>query len=255
MLPEALAAGQAVSGFLPVLARVAGVFLAVPVPGFRSMADPARILFVIAITVSLSPMWSASRPAGMGIMAVVLLTELAFGLAVGLALSLAAEALTMGAQALALQAGFAYASTIDPSSQADSPVLQVLAQLLAGLLFFTAGLDHVMLRALARSLQAFPPGAGAMHVQWADTAVRAFASVFELGLRLALPVIGTLLLADLCLALASRVQAQLQLLSLAFPMKMLMALAALSAAMPLAAWVFRSCASQAISALRAMGLM
>ena len=60
---------------------------------------------------------------------------------------------------LGLQAGYAYASTIDPNTEADSGILLVFAQLMAGLLFFALGLDREVLRLFAQSLDKIPPGA------------------------------------------------------------------------------------------------
>jgi flagellar biosynthetic protein FliR len=52
--------------------------------------------------------------------------------------------------------------------------------------------------------------------------------MFSAGLRLAMPVIALLVMLDVSLALLGRLNQQLQLLSLAFPVKMLTALLALS---------------------------
>jgi flagellar biosynthetic protein FliR len=54
------------------------------------------------------------------------------------------------------------------------------------------------------------------------------AMMFSTGLRLAFPVVALLVLVDVALALLGRVNQQLQLLSIAFPAKMLAALAVLS---------------------------
>ena len=55
---------------------------------------------------------------------------------------------------------------------------------------------------------------------------RLTAEIFSLGMRLALPVVALLTLVDLALALVGRLNAQLQLVLLAFPVKMLATLAA-----------------------------
>ncbi len=68
------------------------------------------------------------------------------------------EFLTFGAQILGLQAGYGYASVVDPTTQADSDVLPVLAQLTGGLLFFTTGLHRYVISAFAASLERYPPG-------------------------------------------------------------------------------------------------
>ena len=88
-----------------------------------------------------------------------MLAEAAIGVATGLAVAFLIEAVTFAAQAISTQAGFAYASTIDPNTEADSTVLLLLAQLTAGLLFFAMGFDRVLLTILARSLETHPPGA------------------------------------------------------------------------------------------------
>ena len=66
-------------------------------------------------------------------------SELALGICIGLAVSFIAEAIVFGAQALGLQAGYGYASVVDPTTQSRFNVLPVLANLCAGLLFFTTG--------------------------------------------------------------------------------------------------------------------
>lgn len=254
MWAEPPGAGIPVFGFLLVLVRVAGLMVAVPVPGAWALAGPARALFALAIAASLAPLWPQATPEGIGELALWMGTEAAFGLGVGLALGFAVETLLFGAQSVALQAGFSYASMIDPNSQANSSVLQLLAQLTANLLFFAAGLDHAALRAFARSLEAFPPGAGWEGQRWVEALAAGGTAMAELGLRLALPVAGLLLLTDAALALASRIQGQLQLLTLAFPLKMLMALAALAALAPVTVWIHRAAARVAIESLRRLGL-
>ncbi|GIU74409.1 MAG: flagellar biosynthetic protein FliR [Bryobacteraceae bacterium] len=254
MLPEAWLDTSALWGFVLSLARVAGLFVAIPIPGAKSLADPARVLFTLALTVGLAPAWPRLAPADAGQIAFWLVAELSFGLGAGMVIGIAAEALVMSAQALALQAGFSYASMIDPSSHADSSVLQVLSQIAANLLFFSLGMDHMAVRAVARSLETFPPGMAAAPSEWTEAVAGAGSAMLEMGLRLALPVVGLLLLTDLCLALSSRLQAQLQLLSLAFPLKMLIALAVLASTLPLAAWAWRVCAGRSLVLLRAMGV-
>jgi flagellar biosynthetic protein FliR len=254
MWGEAAVAGAAPFGFLLVLTRVAGLFVAVPLPGAWAVAAPARALFALALALSLAPLWPRVVPRGIGELALWLGTEAAFGLGVGLVLGFAAETLLFAAQSMALQAGFSYASMIDPGSQANSSVLQLLAQLTVNLLFFAAGLDHAALRAIARSLETFPPGSQWNGPAWLDAIQAGGTAMMDLGLRLALPVAGLLLLADLTLALASRLQAQLQLLSMAFPLKMLLALVSLAALAPVVVWAHRAGARVALASLRALGL-
>jgi len=129
---------------------------------------------------------------------------------------------------LGLQAGYSYASTIDPTSEADSGILIVLAQLIAGMLFFAMGFDRQILRLFAQSLTSIPPGTYVFGRATAEQLIRLTSILFSVGVRLALPVVALLMMIDVALALLGRLNAQLQLLSLAFPVKMLVGLVMLS---------------------------
>ena len=47
-------------GFLLTLARVAGIFVFVPMPGMKGVADMARIVLTLAITLCVFPQSSVS---------------------------------------------------------------------------------------------------------------------------------------------------------------------------------------------------
>jgi flagellar biosynthetic protein FliR len=237
--------------FLLVLARVAGLIAFLPVPGFRNAPDTVRVVLALAVTVALFPVWPSLPNAlpGIGELAAWTFSEAGFGLAAGLAVGFLTETFQFAAQVLGLQAGYGYASTIDPNSQADSGVLQVLTTLVSGLLFLTLGLDRELFRVLAASFEKFPAGSWAPSTTSLEGVVRLGGEMFSLGLRLAMPVIALLLLIDVSLALLGRMQQQLQLLSLAFPLKMLAALAMLTALAPVFARIFQSSAAHTVAAL------
>jgi flagellar biosynthetic protein FliR len=212
-------------GFLLVLARLSGALVFVPLPGIKSAPEPARIAVSLAMTLSLISRWPAVDPAiTPGTLAAWVVSEAALGLVIGVSVAIVLEAFNVAAQILGLQAGYAYASTIDPNSDADSGVLTVFAQLIAGMLFFALGLDREVMRLFAGSLERIPPGSFLPDRTTADTVIRLGASLFSTGARLALPVVALLILVDVALALLGRINQQLQLLALAFPVKMLISL-------------------------------
>src|SRR5580704_8749899 len=146
-------------GFILTLTRIGGVFVFVPIPGFKGTVDVARVALIIGITVALFPVWPhPAAEANAGLFAMWMLSEAALGTGIGLAVAFALEAFQMGAQMLGLQAGYSFASTVDPSTQADSTVLIVIAQTAAALIFFASGLDREVIRIFAQSLVTYPPG-------------------------------------------------------------------------------------------------
>ena len=232
-----------VYAFLLVLARVAGVFVFVPLPGMQNRAsEMSRIALAVVVTVALFAQWPTinAEHLGIGQLAGWIVVEATLGIAVGLAVSFLIEGIVMAAQLIGLQAGYAYAAVVDPNTQADAGVLMVFAQLTGGMLFFAMGLDREIVRIFARSLETIPPGAFQLTRPMAEQILGLGAGVFTMGLRLALPAVALLALVDIALALLGRINAQLQLITLAFPVKMLAALVLIAAIAVLLPTVFRA---------------
>ncbi|MFL6451202.1 MAG: flagellar biosynthetic protein FliR [Bryobacteraceae bacterium] len=229
-------------GFALVLSRMAGVFVFIPLPSQDAGPGVARIAIALACTLALFPRWPAVDAAStsIGLMALWMISELALGTAIGLMVSFISESMTFGAQLLGLQAGYGYASVVDPTTQADSNVLPVLVQLTAGLLFFTTGLYRYVIAAFVASLDAYPPGNFVLNRQFATTVVQLGSNVFSVGLRLALPVVALLLMTDLALAVIGRISSQLQMGNNAFPLKMLLTLFTLVTTLALAPSLYES---------------
>ena len=217
------------AAFLLVLARVGGALAFVPIPGVTAAPMPARVIFTLAVTLALLPRWpSIAAPVSVSQLVLWACADAAVGIAIGVSTVIVLEAFTLAAQVLGLQAGYAYAQTVDPNTQSDSGILLVLAQLIAGLLFFACGLDRQVFQLFALSLEKIPPGTYTFGRTTGDTLIHLAGNLFSVGLRLALPVVAVLVMVDVALALLGRLNAQLQLLSLAFPAKMLIALLVLS---------------------------
>lgn len=236
------------SGFLCVSARVGSVMVLVPIPGFRSTPAIIRVILTTALSVAAYPLLGDrfAAPVSVGAFVAMLASEMAIGIGAGATIAFLNEVFSFAMQALAMQAGYAYASAIDPNTQADSGVLMVIAQLAANLLFFSAGLHLLVFRAFALSLERIPPGGLTLTPADATQLIAFGAAILELGVRLALPVMGVLLLTDLTLALLGRIQPNLQLLSLIFPVKMIGALVMLAAMAPALPRLYRSAAGNAI---------
>ena len=111
-----LSAG-ALYGFLLVLARVGGALIFVPLPGVKGAPEPARVALALGFTLALFSRWPVMQTDGVTVATLAgwALAEAAVGLAIGVSVAIALEAFTLAAQVLGLQAGYAYASTIDPN--------------------------------------------------------------------------------------------------------------------------------------------
>jgi flagellar biosynthetic protein FliR len=218
-------------GFLLALARVGTTLTFLPIPGYQGLANVARIVLTIGITICLFPYWPRTLAAGTNPAVVVrtVLAEASLGLVLGLAIAFLAETFQLGAQFISMQTGFSFASTFDPTTQADTGVFQVLSQLTTGFLFFAFGIHHQLIRMIALSFSS-------MNAQPSAFSSTSFATITHFGalmmvtaFRLAMPAVALLMLTDVCLSVLSRIQAQVQLLHLAFPAKICLSLFFMSA--------------------------
>jgi flagellar biosynthetic protein FliR len=119
-------------------------------------------------------------------------------------------------------------------------------------LFFTTGVDGQLIRILAASFEKFPAGSWAPAAAGLDGIVRLGGEIFSTGVRVAMPVIALLVLIDIALALIGRMQQQLHLLSLSFPVKMLAAVSMLAVLAPVIARIFAAAAERTMATLAQM---
>jgi flagellar biosynthesis protein FliR len=238
--------------FLFVLTRMLGVFVFVPLPFKDAGPSMSRVVLALGCTIALYPCWPSIDMSELtiGSAAALLFADAALGAAIGLMVGFLAEAFTLGAQSLALQAGYGYASVVDPTTQADSDVMAVMAQLLSGLFFVTTGLHRLLLKVFAESLTSYPPGTFVVTRSLATNVVRVGSGIFSFGLRLALPLIGLLLMAEITLALLGRINGQLHLGMHAFPVKMMLTLAILSSVLAVTPHLYHAYAEEIFGSIR-----
>jgi len=238
--------------FLLVLARISGAVVFVPIPGASASPAAARVVLSLALTISLVPVWpSIPTLPDPGLLAGWMMSEAAFGIAVGLLTAFLSESFVLFGQMVGLQAGYSFASVVDPNTQADSGVFIVLAQTFSGILFFVFGLHRQVLRILALSLETQHPGS-LLTARSVEAIVRLGSTVFTTGLKLAFPVVALLVMVDIALALLGRINSQIQLLTLAFPAKMLVGLAMVSAMAVLIPRVYEEYASRLFAVMPAL---
>jgi flagellar biosynthetic protein FliR len=240
--------------FLLVLARISGAFVFVPLPGIKTGPEMARVVFAVALTFVLFPRWPVIDASGVNLPLLTgwILAEAGMGLAVGLAVSFLTEGFQMGAQIISLQAGYTFATTIDPTSGADSSVLLSIAQTTAGLLFFATGLDRLILMAFAQSLSSQPPGHFAITPSIVNGLIAMGSTIFVTGLRLVMPLMGLLLMVEISLALLARLNSHLHVMMLAFPIKMLLSLVLMAWLVLIFPKVFEHSSLQILQLIRSM---
>jgi flagellar biosynthetic protein FliR len=185
---------------------------------------------VIALTALLYPSLSHSF-ANCTISPLTVCGELIVGLAVGLTTNAVFEAAMFGGQILSVQMGYSLVNIIDPTSQIESTVMSVFHQTIALMIFMRLGVHRWILRAVAHSFDYLPPGGFTATGPVVFAVLHVFASVMQLGLQIAAPVLASTLAADIALGMLSKASPQLPVMLMGPSLKSLLGLVVLSASL------------------------
>ncbi|HXJ35884.1 MAG TPA: flagellar biosynthetic protein FliR [Candidatus Eisenbacteria bacterium] len=221
--------------FLLVVARLSGLVLAAPIFGHLLVPMRVRAGFVGVLALALAPAVGgpgveASVPWGLaGLVAM----EAAIGVLIGFVAQLVFAGVQLGGQVAGLQVGFGIASLIDPGSQASTTVVAQWQQLAALLVFLVLDVHHVVLRALIESFRVAPVGHVVVSGALLEGMIAQAASLFAVGVRIAAPVLVTLLLVNGTLGVLARTIPQLNVFAVGFPVNVGVGLLVLGASLPL----------------------
>jgi flagellar biosynthetic protein FliR len=160
------------------------------------------------------------------------LHEVAIGLALGFVLQLAFAIPLIAAEQIAGTMGLAIATSIDPSSGAQSGALGTFFGLVLSLLFYAIGAHLLWFELLVESYRLLPAGNFAFAAWRAESVVMFMGLGLATAAAIALPVVLVLLLVQIVTGLISRSAPSLNLFALGLPAGVLAGIAALIIAMP-----------------------
>lgn len=219
---------------LCVLVRVSALLASLPAPFGTGSPMQVRgglaVLISIALAAGLVPQ---AAPIPLDPVAIVsaAVGELAIGAVIGLAARATIASAEVAGNAVGLSIGQGFAGSIDPSFGEQALPTGRIASSLGALIFFAMQGHHVALRALRESLAQAPPGhalGGVMH----EGVFRVGAELIGMGLRIASPVVASMLLVQVGLALVSRAAPRVQIFALSFAVTSSVGLVILYAAAP-----------------------
>ena len=220
------------AAFLYPLTRILGVFAFAPLLGSAGVPRRIRLVLGLAIAVALAPMlppMPAVAPAsgtGFGI----LIEQALIGVGMGFAMRVVFSAVEIAGEFIGLQMGLGFATFYDPLSSGQTPVVTKFMNLLALLVFLALNGPLLYVATLAQSFTALPVGAGLGATSWRNLAELG-SVMFSAGLLLALPVLVSLIITNLALAVLTRAAPQLNIFAVGFPITLAVGLIALGASL------------------------
>ncbi|MGI6567181.1 MAG: flagellar type III secretion system protein FliR [Firmicutes bacterium] len=220
-------------GFFPVMVRISGLVMAAPIIGGRGVPAQVKVGLTLVTTIVLYPVLSVPpAPAAVPAYFAVIIRELLVGLGLGFAATLVFSAIYLAGQLIDVPMGFGMVNVVDPQSGMQVPILAQFQYILAALIFFSVRGHHALFQALAASFALIPMGEGLPRIGLPGAVVEIFASMFYLGVRLSLPLVTGMVLADVALGIIARAVPQVNVFMLEFPAKILLGLLLLLVLVP-----------------------
>lgn len=224
--------------WLLVVVRITGLMATLPGLGQERIPVQIRAALVLLLTVIIAPVVPAPKaaPTDMWQLVAVMVMEMASGLLLGLFLAWILEAVAFAGHLMDIQMGFSFVQFLDPASARPTSISGSVLMQLTLLFILVSGMHHQMILALVESYRIVPIGSG-----MPGNPMQIVSMVGQLlgrGLQLAFPVMLTLFFVDVLEGISARFMPQLQLMQLAFPIKIAIGLAVLGVVLrEFAAWL------------------
>ncbi len=209
-----------VAFFAVVLARLAGIFTAIPLFGGERVPMMIRAGVILAMTLVCYPLLRSKAPQlPLDTVSLVILVvrELLIGVSLGIVSQAIFAAVEFCGQLVGMQMGFSMASLFDPT-MGQIPLMSVFQVLLAMLLFMTLNVHHLFIRAIIESYTMIPPGNWHMSAGLITFLVKTTGEIFVLGIKLAAPVMVSLLATSVVLGIMARSFPQMNIFMVSMPL-------------------------------------
>ncbi len=214
--------------FAIALIRPSVLVVGAPLLGGTFAPPMVRVGLIVVLGAFMAPVIGLPRAIEPGTFLALVLREALIGFALALSVRLVVAGAELGGYLTGFQMGLSYAALVDPQSGVRNNVLAALYGSLAVLILFITNGHHDLLRALAASYEALPIGGGAVSPGLGELVARMFGLMFTLGVRLAAPIVITLLLVEVSLGVMARVAPTLNLMVTAAPVRLLVGWMALA---------------------------
>lgn len=209
--------------FLLVFCRVGGLMLAAPVFSAPVIPMQVKVLFTAAMSLTIFPMVAPQLavPVTLGSALAGLAGELMVGLFLGMGVNLLFVGMQLGMQVASQQAGMGLANSFDPVMETSiSPVAHIY-YIVGVFMFLIVGGHRALVRALLESFQSVGPLQFRLDEPLVGLLLDMFSASFSIAIRVGGPLMLALFLAFLTLGFVSRTLPQLNILTVGFPMKLM----------------------------------
>ena len=205
-----------VTGLIPLL-RISALLLAAPLVSLKVVSIRIRVALAVVLTIFVYPTLELPviDPVSAGGL-LLIIRELLVGLLFAAVLQVVNAALVVAGQTLSMSMGLGMAQTVDPNI-GRVPVLASFLVVLSTLIFLSIGGHLILIELILMSFEVMPIGGQINFVETIVNFTEWTAMVFLGGVLIALPIMLTMMLVNLCIGIVTRAAPALNIFAVGFP--------------------------------------
>ncbi len=234
--------------FLFIVVRVAAFFVAMPLIGGGSVPAMIKVMLVLSMSFVLFQVVEVAPMAPLTLLSLTtgLFGEFLIGLTMSLGVNMLFAAVEIGSEIIGMQMGFGSANLFDPISNRQTSLIARLEGLVAMLVFLAINGHYIVIESLVFSFEFIPSSGFYPSGALIQYLMKLASRMFLIGLKVGIPVIVALLLANAIIGILSRVIPQMNVLLFSFPVTITLGLLIVGFSLP----VFVSILTEEISSLK-----
>ena len=231
--------------FLIVIMRVAGILTVIPIIGSRALPLMVKVGLTVGLSLALLPLANGVMipPSGFQ-MAEGLASEFLIGLVLGLAVRIVFAGIDLAGEIMGTQMGLGVVQLFDPTAAQQIPVISQFLTLMSSMVFLSLNGHLLLVETVASSFSLVPPFSGTLTGPLVEDMLRLSRGMFTFALKIAAPIMATMLLINLLLAILGRAVSQINVFLLSFPILTSVGFVMLGLTLPFTADLFAAQFSQ-----------
>jgi flagellar biosynthetic protein FliR len=233
--------------FVLVFFRLSGMMLFAPLFGSTRIPRQVKVLLVLVLALGVTPgVPRAALPDSTWLLAMAIGGEMAFGLAMGMALSLVFIAAQWAGEMIGQQMGLNLSEVFDPQFGSSGSVLGEMYFMLTLVVFLVIDGHHAMLQGVRDSFEHLPLLSVGVERGVFDTVIGLLGGATVLAIRLAAPMLVTMLIVDLVLGLIGKTMPQMNVMSAGLTLRAVVGMLIVIVGLSMTSGVIRDAVSRAM---------
>jgi flagellar biosynthetic protein FliR len=204
--------------------------------GSTSVNVPVKVLFSVVLSLIVFPFAKpvmVERQSLSDFLILLAGREILVGLALGLMTRFFFFALSMAGELISLSVGLGSAQVYNPFIGSNGQVIEQFFSLTGMVVFLALNGHHLFVTAVVQSFEVVPFSNLSFHVGGLAEVARTFQEIFVIMIKMAAPVIATIFVVNLAMAIMGRAVPQLNVLVTSFPVTILVGMTVLIISLPL----------------------